>query len=1010
MPSQAFDFGSPPANNSSFIGTGAYVDAVHAPAGNPMLNGDTRIMPSGIVMYLGGNGGARSGSIFVGGSSLAVGIPSGGPGAVGGPCTAFGLVDTGVVRVGFSTSGLTYYGWNGLTGRTIRQQGTGGVLQNNGEFAGYFDYIMSPTAPRTLAVTMHSTSADLTWVAPADSGGEITQYAVEWTTDPTWATGVFLSDISPVTSCTVPGLTAGQVYYFRVGARNRATNLAGSSSPWSNTVSGTTGTVPTAPQTPAAAAGAGTLAVTWATPTSDGGVAITGYRVDYDTSNTFPAPVAVNVGAAARSATIPGLVPGQTYYARVVAVNSVGNSAASTTVSATLPARDVLDVVRSATFDIDDMQLSIRSDGANAPTLTLGYVAFGTGTAFVTIANIPVAASVGSFAAPGGQRNITACADPAGNIYVIGTDGGNGSVLVKFYARTGTTAWAAPVSLSQALAGGTDPLVAYEAIYVAGSGVTPIPTVLVLARRSGEVATAGNISFATLDLAALAAGTGTLFLSSGTDPAWLSTPPTVAAANSGVLDVAALPSNANRLAVMANGFAVIDVTNGAIAGVAKSPANTALASASWARVIGINASTFAMLTVTGGALAWAFYNTSGSLLGSGSYAGANAQGGAFTDQWDAFLDRVAGLITVYYVSDDAGARQLESIDISPVTYVATAAAVLTAALGAASSTNGALRVPQGTVDERRVLVEAANLLTGVKATAAYVDTTGNVAPSAPTLITPSNFDATQAQVLGFTFADPDPLDTQTAYEVQVQRVSDSVNVVATGSVASAAATYGVAANTLTNAVNYRWRARTTDKLGAVGAWSSYQAFTTAALGTLTITTPASDNLAGINTSSLNIVWTYVQGNGYTQTQRRVRVIRTSDGTVLSDTTMQASTTPNYTVTGLPSDVEVRVEVSIVTNAPGTPTVLTTRLVTSSYAAPMAPLATVTVGVSSITITAINPAPIGSRPEVTSNSIDKRLTGSTDPWVRIASVPRNGSYTDHAVKSGKSYDYRVRGVA
>lgn len=1014
MPTQPFDFGGGPANTASFASQGAYVDANHAPLGNPCQNGDRRILVVAINMYLGGNGGTRSVTAYVGGAQVAgsVGAAGGGNG-FGGACTTQALVDgSGNVRIGYTTSGSTYYGWSGLTGRTIRQDPANNILQNNGEFAGSFNYVQSPTVPGNPVVTPGTTSALVSWAAPASNGD--TQigltYGLQYSTDPTFASGVgFVA--TTATSANITGLTTGATYYFRVWAQNECNTAIGSGGPISGITSASLGGPPSAPLTPAfVPVNSGAVAVTWATPTTDNGVPINGYRVELAVANTFGVILkSVNVAASARSATITGLTPNATLYARVFAKNAVGDSPASTTVTGATLVRSVLDIIRTAIVDVDDMQISIRSDGADTPTLTLGYVPFGTGTAVTAIANIVVGTAAGQFAASGGQRNISLVADAAGNLYVIGVDGSNGNVLVLRYARTATATWAAPTVLSQALAGGSDGINALEGVYVPGSGGTPTNTILVVARRYGEVNGLGNVSFAALDLTAAAAGSGTLFLSSGSDPTWLSTPPTAAPANSGVLDMAALPSNSSRVAIMANGFAVVDVVNAVITGVAKSPANTALAS-SWARIVGINASTFAMLTVVGGALSWTFYNTSGSSLGSGSYAGANAQGGAFVDQWDVYLDRVAGLVTAYYVADDAGARVLESIDISPTTFASSAAAVLTSALGAASSTNGAIRIPQGTIDERRVLVEAANLLTGVKSTASYVDTSGNVAPNAPGQTTPSNYDATQAQVLGFTFSDPDPLDTQTAYEVQVQRVSDSVNLVATGSVASAAATYTVPANTLVNAVNYRWRVRTTDKLGAVGAWSNYVAFTTAALGTLTITTPATDNLAGIITSSLNIVWSYVQGNGYTQTQRRVRVIRTSDSTVLSDTTMQASTVGNYTVTALPSDIEVRVEVSIITNAPGTPTVLTTRLVTVSYAAPMAPTAVVAVGVSSITITVTNPAPTGSRPEVTSNAIYKRLTGSGDPWVRIANIVRNGLYVDHAVKSGKSYDYQVRGVA
>lgn len=153
----------------------------------------------------------------------------------------------------------------------------------------------------------------------------------------------------------------------------------------------------------------------------------------------------------------------------------------------------------------------------------------------------------------------------------------------------------------------------------------------------------------------------------------------------------------------------------------------------------------------------------------------------------------------------------------------------------------------------------------------------------------------------------------------------------------------------------------------------------------------------------------MQADSYTQTQRRVRVIRVSDSVALSDTTMQASTVANYTVTALPTDVPLRIEVSIATNAPGTPTITANRLLTTSYGAPMAPLVALTLGESYVSVSITNPAPTGSRPEVIRNDVERRRAGSV-AFVRIASVGYGGTYLDRAVASQDIYEYRVTGVS
>lgn len=983
------------------------------PAGRAARNGGTYARIYAMRAFVSGRGAARLVDLQIQGY--------GSTGAFS-RAAAGSAQDTGYVGCSFLTSGGGANFLIDMNGSAYfgRASGSGAVDSYGTSFGIPYMSLLwtqSPTAPQTVSVVPHATTADVSWSAPADNGGDaITGYQIVYGTSPTLA-GAATKDIAGGSTFadTVTGLTPGTQYYFAVAAKNAVTALAGTTSILSTIVAGFTGTVPNAPQTPAATAVPGGIRVSWTPPTSDGGIAIDSYIVRIATNAGFTTGVQdfTANGNGKRDKTIVGLTPGQQYYARVFAHNTIGNSAASSDVNATVPARSALDIVKGAAIHLaDGTQVEVRSDAANSPTLTLGYIAFGTSSTFNSIASLPVGTSASSFAALGGLRNLALVANPAGDIYVIGRRGDDSStVYVQRYARTSSTTWALSGTLSGILPNTGDSLVSFAAAYVPGNGtLAPTPTALMLARRVGTV-NAGGLSYGTINLANVAASAGALFVESGSDPTWLAIPPTSAALDSGVVDVAPLVSGGQRLALLANGYAVVDVVNGVVTGVAKAGNGTAVAGP-WARVVGVSATTLCVLTLNAGALAWAFYSTAGSLLGSGSYAGANAFGAAFSSQWDAYYDPVAQVVTVVYLADDADARHLESIDISPTTFAATAATVLTTTLGAASTTNSEVRVPEGVIDERRILIAAANIVTAtsVKSTAAYVDTSGNVAPNAPALVDEAGYDATAARIFAWAFSDPNAADAQTAYELQIQRVSDNVNVVDTGKIVSAVASRNVAANTLANGVNYRWRVRTYDALDVVGAWSSYDTFTTSAIGTLTITSPAADNPAGIDTAALNIAWSYVQANGYTQTQRRVRVIRDSDNVVLSDTTMQASTVSNYTVTGLPSGVKVRIEVSIVTNAPGTPTVgPVTRVLTSSFNEPMVPTVALSVTASYIEVAITNPVPSGDRPEIATNLIDRRLAGTQDAFVTIAQVVRNATYHDHAVKSGVAYDYRVRGV-
>lgn len=1006
-----------PGGSSQSIATGynldannVYSDSVAIPAGRLAANGQGPVLLTAAAAFMAGRGASRTAWLKVGSAETSgFTIASAGSAVATGARALSLLVANGAsLRVECRANGAYYFG----------RGGSGSVVKPSdgftwaGRLSGEVTYVEAPSAPRSLAATPDpgASSVSLSWLAPSSDGGSaVTGYRIERSSSPAF-TSPTVTTVSNVLSTVIAGLTPGQTYHFRISALNAVTAAASTWSVYSTAASAFLGSVPGAPTALAATAALGCVALTWAAPASDGGVAITGYRVEWSTSAGFAGSSSRVVDAAGLGATITGLLPATLYYFRAFAINSIGESVASGSTSTTTLARGALELVRGASVHVSGgVQVELRSDGAASPVVTLGFVAFGTGSTFTSIGTLPIGATSSDFAAPGGRRNFALIADADGHVFVIGRRGDSPSgVLVMRYERTGATSWALDGSLSGALTNTGDSLVDFAAAFAPGSGGSPLPTALLLARRAGAVG-AGSVSFATINLAAVASSSGPLFISSGDDPAFLPAPPIGAAVNSGVLDVAPVTAGGSRFALLAGGWAVVDVANGVVSGFAKAPDGTATAGP-WARVLGVSASAFMLLTVSAGALTWAVISTAGATLGSGSYAAANADGANFADEWDAYYDRAVAVVTVYYLADTGSTRTLESIDVSPTTYAASAAVVLTSALGAVSSTNDAVRVPQGFVDERRVVVTSANLASGTKSTAAYVDTSGNIAPDAPALVEKAGFDASLAQVFDWVFGDDNTVDAQTAYELVVERVSDSVAVVSTGKITSATSSRTISGGTIANGQAYRWRVRTYDQLDAVGAWSAWDTFTASALGNLTITTPAADNPAGLDSSSVLVAWSFAQGDGYLQTQRRVRLIRVSDSAVLSDTTMQASTATSYTVPSIPSDVPVRIEVSIVSNAPGTPTVgPTLRLLTTSYGLPMTPEAVLEVGEAWVDIEVENPAPSGSRPAVVLNYIERRETGSGDDFVAIGTAAPNGTYRDHAVRSGVGYDYRVRGV-
>lgn len=996
-----FPGGADPSETLSYIANsgGVFSDSVTLPSNRRQaMDGSRPIWVYRVRVHGSGRGGSRSLRVGIAnGRSNYITVGSAGSaqntGWIGIGLASYG----GNFRVLIEANGSFYFGRASSGGATT-------IVGNSspswdGSIAGICEWCESPTAPRSASATLISTTtARISWAAPSDNGGAaISNYRIYRSTSPSMSNSSQVTVGGSVTSYDWGGLAAGETYYFLVRAMNLATNGVGLASVGSAVVSAQTGTVPGAPTTVAADAGPGYFGLTWQPPASDGGVAISGYKVDIASDSGFGTILdTASLGSGARDYTYAGPTPGATVYGRVRAVNSIGEGANAAAVNAAVPARTALDIVHAASVMVSGgVQVSLVSSGAASnPTFTLVARAF-PGSAGVTIST-PT-----GFFTPGGPRNFDLVADAAGNLYLIGVPNDErSSIAVAYYPRTGTATWGAATVKRQALASTGNPIVGVAAAYVPGTGSTPQPSIVVIARRSGTVG-AGAVSFALVNPAAVA-GSGDLFRSSGSDPSWLSTPPTSAAPNSGTLDITPLVAGSRRLAASVNGYAVIEVTNGVVTSLAKS-ANGQATTGPYTRVVGIDSSTFALFRLSGSDLAWWIINTSGSTLSNGTIAGSNVITGAFALAWDAFYDSVARVVKVYTIADDNGAK-VEAFTISPVTYAVVGPTTRVAAIGSAS--NRELRTPHGIVDERRIVVEVAN----GTATAVAADTWGNVAPTSPAVTDVVGIDGSNPNTFAWAFGDPNPADTQSAFQVQVQRVADSVTVHDTGKVASTASSRTIAAGVIANGQDYRWHVRTYDALDVVSDWSAWDSFTAAALGTLTITYPATDNPAGLDTASVTVVWSYVQGDGYVQTQRRVRVIRTADSAVLSDTGMQANTASSHTVTNLPNDTEVRIEVSLVTNAPGSPTVgPSSRKVTASYGTPMPPAVELEVGESYIAVVVTNPEPSGDRPEVVRNIIERRLADPDLDFVAIGSTAYNGTFFDYSVASGREYDYRVKGL-
>lgn len=135
----------------------------------------------------------------------------------------------------------------------------------------------------------------------------------------------------PPTTCTATGLVSGQTYTFRVAARNVPGwgNYSVDSAPV------TLGEVPAAPAAPALSVGTQQITLSWAAP-ANGGLAITGYRVDMSTNGgglwgpaTGSCAPAITQTSTATTCTATGLSGGVSHVFRVAALNALGAGAFS---------------------------------------------------------------------------------------------------------------------------------------------------------------------------------------------------------------------------------------------------------------------------------------------------------------------------------------------------------------------------------------------------------------------------------------------------------------------------------------------------------------------------------------------------------------------------------------------------------------------------------------------------------------------------------------------------------
>jgi titin len=191
-----------------------------------------------------------------------------------------------------------------------------------------------PGAPGGLTGTRGNSQVALSWSAPSSNGGSaITDYIIEHSTNSGASWTRFTDATSPATSATVTGLTNGTAYIFRVAA----VNSAGTGGFSANSSSLTPATKPSAPTGVSGTAGNTQVSLSWAAPTSNGGLPVTDYVLQRSADGGSNWTTVSDGVSTSTSVTITSLTNGIPYLFRVAAVNVIGTGSFSAASSALTP-------------------------------------------------------------------------------------------------------------------------------------------------------------------------------------------------------------------------------------------------------------------------------------------------------------------------------------------------------------------------------------------------------------------------------------------------------------------------------------------------------------------------------------------------------------------------------------------------------------------------------------------------------------------------------------------------
>jgi hypothetical protein len=162
--------------------------------------------------------------------------------------------------------------------------------------------------------------------------------------------------------------------------------------------------------------------------------------------------------------------------------------------------------------------------------------------------------------------------------------------------------------------------------------------------------------------------------------------------------------------------------------------------------------------------------------------------------------------------------------------------------------------------------------------------------------------------LPWIFNDPSETDTQSAYQLQIERNEQVTLVLDTSKVGGAATSYVVPIS-LPKDELLRWHVRVWDADDVAGPWSAYTMFRVSDRPVVAITSPTAGST--IATGAPIVRWTVTASNGRVQKYYSVVIKNSSTGETLVDSGLVESGEMSYTVSWLPTGITWNLTVTVI---------------------------------------------------------------------------------------------------